>query len=174
MKKKWKTISTKSYHFHHQITLQALKWHLEVLVHAPAHLKSTRYPCAINTWVLRINAIGKLSVTNLQHFLCLLKLKRIWMAGAKNPLHLTTFTSQWINAQWKIYRWGLLTNAALTSLISVSVWSNWISSDPFFPMPFCDIGKSFLDWALVNPLPLPAPGALSCPAGLLMTWPDPP
>lgn len=46
---------------------------------------------------------------------------------------------------------------ARTSLIRVSVWSISISPVGFFLLPFRDKVKSFLDWAFVIPLPLPAP-----------------
>ena len=50
-----------------------------------------------------------------------------------------------------------------------------MSPELFFPIPFCDGGKSFLDWFFREPLPLPAPGiGLPWPVGFLAPRPDPP
>lgn len=85
-KVRWKT---NSYHFHHRKYLQALQWHQQVLVHAPAFTRIIR-PLTNGT---AENGLSELQndFSDLQHFLRFLNFSGVWMISTKHPLHLSKF-----------------------------------------------------------------------------------
>lgn len=48
-----------------------------------------------------------------------------------------------------------------TSFSRLSVFSISMSPETLFPIPFCDILRSFLDWCFKGPLPLPKPDRMT-------------